>query len=110
MKIRRYLGFDCDSEQGFNNGQYVDDTEVEVKDYDEAKALCMDALKEHLGHEVKENEVRDVGTDYPCIEFVTAHFDDDGNEISALEFLELNQNEEHGSWRYIYVSADLCPN
>lgn len=104
MKIRRYLGYGCVSVNGFNNGHYIDDEPIECADYAEAERLCTEALQEYVGTDVK---CEDQGQyELPIVEAVTGYFDDEGNEISETEFQVMNENEEAGSWRYVYVSAE----
>jgi hypothetical protein len=101
MKIRRYYGFDCDSVMGFNNGSYVDDEFIEVASHEEAMQLCLEALKECWNIDKASLEEQDNG-----YEFTTGYYDNDGNDISREEFLERNENEEYGSWRYVYVTYE----
>lgn len=108
MKFRRYLGSDCNSWDGFNNGQYVDDESIEVEGYSEAERLCMEALSRYLGIEVTEDNSEDIGHgDGPCIEFITGYFDDKGNEITEEKYYELMEVDENSvGYTYVYVSAD----
>lgn len=39
--IRPYFGYDCSSEAGFNNGNYLEEMEVEAEDEDSAVATAM---------------------------------------------------------------------
>lgn len=105
MKIRRYLGFDCNSYDGFNNGQYIDDEAMEVKDYAKAEELCREALEEYLGRKLGEYDYEDIshGDGPCCLEVITGYYDGDGNEITAEEFD--GDNQKH-SYRYVYVSAE----
>ncbi len=103
MKIRRYFGHDCDSINGFNNGYYIDDEPIQCADYAEAERLCIEAAKEYIGEGPYEN---DNNTEMPIIQVTTGYYDDQGNEVTAERFSELNENEECGSYRYQYISAE----
>lgn len=106
MKIRRYLGYDCDSIDGFNNGQYVDDEPIEVKDYAEAEAKCREALAEYLGYEVTDDNSEDIGSEYPCVEVITGHFDSKTGEELTEDQFNARDDENGTHWRYVYVSAE----
>lgn len=43
--IRRYYGYDADTVNGFNNGRYIDDEYIEVKDLGEAFKKCEEFLR-----------------------------------------------------------------
>lgn len=104
MKIRRYLGFDCDSIQGFNNGRYIDDDAIEVKSDTEALQSCKDYLIEHYGTDLfNKCDVTDIENGY---EVVTAYYDDTGNEMTREDWTKANDDQEFGLWSYIYVTYE----
>lgn len=112
MKIRRYLGYDCDSIDGFNNGRYVDDETIEAKDYADAERLCREALSEFLGFKVTKDNSEDIGHgDGPCIEVVTGHFDSKTGEELTQKHIDALDGEEYDNglvhYRYVYVSAEF---
>lgn len=100
MKIRLYYGYDCDSVNGFNNGYYLHDYSIEVKDIDEAFKQCEYAIKELWGGK-SELEELDNG-----FELITGYYDNEGTELTEEQFQELNENEESGSWSYVYVTYE----
>lgn len=105
MKIRRYYGYDCESVMGFNNGSYVDDEPIEVKNEEIAFILCKDALAERWDltkFTTEDLELQDDG-----IQLITGYYDDEGNEITRDKFLELNFDEERGSYRYVFVNYEV---
>lgn len=111
MKIRRYLGYDCDSVDGFNNGHYVDDEPIEAKDYADAERLCREVLTEYLGYPVDEDNSIDISHgDGPCIEVITGHYNSElgtkltEEEVNALDGCEYDEGKVH--YRYVYVSAE----
>lgn len=107
MKIRRYLGFDCNSWDGFNNGRYVDGDTFDVADYAAAEKACIEVLEEYLGRRLGEYDYEDVSHgDGPCIQVITLYTDDEGNEITADQWSDLNEEKECGGYLYIYVSAE----
>lgn len=111
MKFKRYLGFDCDSIDGFNNGQYLDNSPVTARDYDHAVALCTKALSDYLGIEVTEYNSEDVSHgDGPCIQVITGHFNTKNGEELTEEQIEALTGEEFDNgtvcYRYVYVSAE----
>jgi len=100
MRIRRYLGHDADSINGFNNGYYLDDADgIEAKDHDEASRLCLKALDERYVVDAGELTKDDYG-----YTLTTSYSDDNGNEITREEFLNLNEDSESGSYRYVFVN------
>jgi hypothetical protein len=112
MKIRRYLGYDCDSVDGFNNGRYIDDDYIEVKGLTEATKLCMESLSEYLGYDVTEENSEDIshGDGNPCIEVITGHYNSKtGEELTDKQVDELDGEEYDKGlvhYRYVYVSID----
>jgi len=101
MRIRRYLGHDADSINGFNNGYYLDDADgIEAKDHEEAFQCCLHALHEHYVFDGTKELVDD---DYGYT-LTTTYSDDDGNEITREEFLNLNEASGAGSYRYVFVN------
>lgn len=111
MKIRRYIGTDCDSINGFNNGYYIDDKPIKVKSYEDAEKLCRKALSDYLGYKITDDNSEDISHgDGPCIEVITGHFNSVTGEeltedqIEALNGEEYDKGEVH--YQYVYVSSD----
>ena len=101
MKIRRFLGDDCDSVMGFNNGSYIDQDPIEVKDEDEAYAKCKEYLMKN--YDIKEEELEEIEGGY---EFIDHFFDaETGEEISEEDY-ESRSEEDPDSvgYKYIYCS------
>jgi hypothetical protein len=99
MKFRLYYGFDCDSVNGFNNGYYLDD--IKAKSLGHAYMVARKKLEELSGLNPELFEEIENG-----FEVVTGYYDDAGNEILEDQFHALNENEESGSWRYVYVTIE----
>ena len=109
MKFRRYLGYDCNSWDGFNNGRYEDDEAITAASYDDAVKLCLETLEAYLGRKLGEEEWEDISHgDGPCIQVTTRYVDDAGDEISAEKFSDLNEDKECGGYLYVYVSAEVA--
>jgi len=106
VKIRRYYGYDCDSEQGFNNGYYVDDEPIEVDNHDEAFSLCRSALGERWDLSKFSEDDWEYHVD-DTAQLITSYHDDEGNEITRDKFLELNSDEERGGYRYVFVNYEV---
>lgn len=104
MKIRRYYGYDCDSNQGFNNGHYIDEDPIECIDFDDATRLCIQALRKRGHH--GPYQVDD--SDHPSVECITGYFYD-GNEIAknAYDALGDSERENKAGYSYVYISADI---
>ena len=82
--IRRYYGYDADTIQGFNNGYYIDDEYIEVKDLDEAFALCEEELRSRY-------EVSELTTDLQDL--------DNGVEL-------ITDDLGRGEYRYVFVTFE----
>ena len=99
MKIRRYYGHDCDSAMGFNNGHYIDDDWIEVKNTDEAMQACKDFLAEHWRIKDYPDQLIEVDQGY---EFQTGFYDHDGNDIKPDDFDDYKGHH----YRYVYVTYE----
>jgi hypothetical protein len=87
---------------GFNNGYYIDDDPIEVKDLDEAYALCETWLCEKWGVTSKDLTEIEEGFQY-----ITGYNDNDGNEMTQESWSEANENKEVGGYRYVYVTFEM---
>jgi hypothetical protein len=103
VKIRRYYGHDCDSVSGFNDGYYLDDEFVEVKNHAEAERLCKEALAERWA--CKDKDLEDI--DGTCFQLTTGYYDNDGNDLTRDAWIEANEDKETGCYRYVYVSYEV---
>lgn len=104
IKIRRYYGYDCDSEIGFNNGQYIDEPKgIEVDDIDTAYEKCLETLAYYWTWH--ESELHEFGDDtHGGYEVVTGYYHD-GKELDCFEWLNLDSDDKHYS--YVFVAFDV---
>lgn len=104
LKFRRYLGHDCSSWDGFNDGHYIDAEPIQAANYEEAERLCIEALKARYSFE----EYEDVSHgDGPCIEVITGYYDKSGNQITQQQWDECDDTDAAGyGYRYVFVSAE----
>lgn len=111
MKIRRYYGHDCDSMQGFNNGYYIDEDFIKVKDIEDAYKMCKDYLKEYWNLGKFENdEITEEGDDEQgIVKLITGYFESElGNEISYEEYMKrVIDDEASVHYRYVYVAFSI---
>lgn len=103
MKIRRYLGYDADSVNGFNNGRYVDSEPIEVKDHSEAEELCAEALEEYTG--MPRSTFDYTNAEMPEVKFISGYYNEHGDELTVSEFQELSDDKCH--YRYVFVNAEV---
>ena len=94
MKIQRYIGYDCESVNGFNNGYHYDDEAIECKDESQAFDLCLQALQSRYHFEL--NEILE---DENGVTLITGYFDKDGNDLSKDQIKELDGED----YNYTYV-------
>lgn len=108
IKIRRYCGYDCDSINGFNNGYYVDDEPIEAADEADAMRLCLEAMAERWNTRNADNtrseDFEELDNGY---QLITGYYDNDGNPFTRAQFIDANENEETGSYSYVYVTYEV---
>ena len=103
MKIVRYIGDDCDSINGFNNGGYIDGNPITVKDDTRALRLCKKAL--HQRWDFKDSELEHYNTDPDGYQLIIGYYDENGNELTPEEYDE--RDNPNDSYRYVYCSYEV---
>lgn len=105
MKIRRYLGHDCDSVNGFNDGYYMDSSEIECRDLEHAEQLCCEALEQYSG-QPRGNFDFDNNTDAPVVTLITGYYNSEtGDDLTVSQYEASEEDDAH--YRYVYVSAEI---
>ena len=105
MKIRRYYGYDCDSVMGFNNGRYIDDEPIEVKDLDDAHAKIHETLAELWDLNLFEES--EFTHDVHSIELTTGYFNEHG-ELTRKEFLAIDDPDGTKThYSYVFVNFEI---
>lgn len=103
--IRPYYGYDCNSEMGFNNGNYLDSIEIMAWNEQEAieKAIAWyveNTYPDGLPECIQRDSFFGDNTLYE--EF--SYNDKDGKEISQAEYQALDESEQGG---YLYKYIDF---
>lgn len=100
MRIRLYYGYDCNSIMGFNDGTYLD--EMEVTDDHAAMEACKRVLLDRWN--IPETEFESMDDGY---QITTGYFDNDGNKMTMDAWIEANESDDAGSYRYVYVTYEI---
>jgi len=96
MRIRRYCGHDCESVNGFNNGYYIDDDYIEVKDIDDAFEKCKEYLETRW--DTNESDIEEWDNGY---QLITSYNDNDGNDIKPDDY----DSDKH-EYSYVFVTYE----
>lgn len=88
--IRPYYGHDCSSVDGFNNGCYLDEIEVEAASEDDAIEQCIFKQMESLP---KDTEYLDHIGDFDTVAWITDYCEvvaDDDNREYLYKYLDFS--------------------
>lgn len=104
--VRPYFGHDCNSFDGFNNGNYLDPIEVRADSPEQATVRAM-ALYRNADAD-RRCYFRSIDNIYEfgdsSFYFEGPYFDDNSNEISFDQFCDLNENgDDRGGYLYQYI-------
>ena len=104
IKYRLYYGHDCNSVDGFNDGYYIDE-DTHTDTIEEACNRAKIELKKRYGSHINIEEQD--GGESSSFQLITGYYDNDGNDLTKEAFTELNENEEAGSYLYVYISIEI---
>lgn len=96
--IRPYFGHDCNSWDGFNNGHYLDEIEVNASNEYEAIELAMSQFEKENANVSKWEKNGFFGENTFYIEF--SHTEGNGNDIDP------NDIDDNSCYLYQYISFE----
>lgn len=103
--IHPYFGYDCDSNQGFNNGRYLHEIEVQAEDEQAAIDVAMDLFV--VGNPEFSGWERDGWFGENTLYFEGPTTDENGNEVDTAD-PDFEFDERKHGYMYQYVDFSDC--